>query len=164
MTLMEVVIAIAVLVFVIPLILAAIGSASSSRLTAEADTRSAWIARQVQREVLAKWALPAQESVINKALNFPAFASESSPEILAYDASGNFISMGTTQDITSSSKIPKAAYIITIYAEKCTPPNLTSIPDSLSILRICILHPAKGSKGSRSVFHYNLISPRNGIL
>ncbi len=55
MTLMEVVIAIGVVAFVVPLILAATGSAGSSRRDAEADTRSAWIAKEVQRQMILKW-------------------------------------------------------------------------------------------------------------
>ena len=76
MTLMEVVIAIGVVAFVIPLILAATGSAGNSRRNAEADTRSVWLAREVQQQVLSKWADPVRESAITNALTFPTFSSE----------------------------------------------------------------------------------------
>lgn len=162
MTLMEVVIALGVVAFVIPIILAATGSAGSSRLSAEADTRSAWLAREVQREIISAWA--ERESVIGATLDFPEFADESAPEILAYDSDGNFLARGTPEDLSAPSKIPGAAYLIAVHGETHRPPNLAAGPDSLSLLTIRVLHPAKASPSKRSDLRYLLISPRQGIL
>jgi len=162
MTLTEVVIALGVVAFAIPIILAATGSASSSRLSAEADTRSAWLAREVQREIISAWA--DRESVIAAPLDFPEFADEASPEILAYDSDGNFLAMGTAADLNAPSMIPKAAYLVAVHGVAHRPPNLAAGADSLSLLTIRVLHPAKVSPAKRSDLRYLLISPRKGIL
>jgi hypothetical protein len=164
MTLMEVVIAIGVVAFAIPLILAATGSANSSRLSAEADTRSAWLARETQREIVSAWADPALESVFGASLDFPAFADEDSPEILAYDSDGNFLGKGTPEDLTGPCGIPKATYLVAVHGEAHLPANLAPGSESLSLLRIRVLHPAKASPAGRSDLRYQLISPRQGTL
>jgi type II secretory pathway pseudopilin PulG len=164
MTLMEVVIAIGVVAFVIPLIMAVTGSAADTRRSAESDTRSAWLVREVQQEILAAWAVPPHPSNIGTSVPFPTFADASSPEILAYDSDGKFIAKGTAQDLTAPSKIPKAAYLITAYGESYNPPNIAAAADSLSLIRISVLHPAKAAPGKRNTFRYNLISPRQGTL
>lgn len=163
MTLMEVIIALGVVAFVMPIILTATGSANLSRLGAEADTRSAWLAREVQREVISAWADPARESVIETSLDFPQFADESSPEILAYDSDGNFLTKGAPEDLSGPSKIPKATYLVAIHGEAHSPPNLTH-GSSLSLLRIRVLHPAKAPPAKRSDLRYHLISSRQGTL
>jgi type II secretory pathway pseudopilin PulG len=164
MTLMEVVIAIGVVAFVVPIILAATGSAGSSRRNAEADTRSAWLAREVQQELLVSWGDFPAESVFETAQNFPVLATEAAPTVLLYDASGKFLAKGTNDDFTKASKVPKATYVVAIYAEAYIPPNLTGTANSLATLRIRILHPAKDKPGSRSTYRYNLITSRQGTL
>lgn len=164
MTLTEVVIALGVVGFVIPVILAATGSANISRLGAEADTRSAWLAREVQREVISAWAEPVRESAFGAALDFPDFAGESAPEILVYDAEGNFLTKGGPQDLSGPCKIPKATYLVAVHGEAHRPPNLAPGTDSLSLLRIRVLHPAKAAPAKRSDLRYRIISPRQGIL
>jgi type II secretory pathway pseudopilin PulG len=164
MTLMEVVIALGVVAFVIPLILAATGSANISRLSAEADTRSAWLARDVQREIISAWSVPAPASAFGAALAFPVFATPTAPEILAYDSDGNFLAKGTAADLTAASKIPKASYLVAVHGEAHRPPNLAAGPDTLSLLTIRILHPAKAPAAKRSDLRYQIISPRQGTL
>ena len=164
MTLTEVVIALGVVAFVIPIILAATGSANSSRLGAEADTRSAWLAREAQREIISAWADPERESAFGAPLDFPEFADESSPEILVYDAEGNFLAKGTAEDLSAPSRIPKATYLVAVHGEAHLPPHLAPGTNSLSLLRIRILHPAKAPPAKRSDLRYQIISPRQGIL
>ena len=164
---MEVVIAIGVVGFVVPIILTATASTSSSRLSAEADTRSAWLAKDVQRELLSKWATPVRQSVISNDVPFPEFSSTSDPIVLAYDSEGNFVAEGDASDIDSPSTIPKAAYLVTVYGEAHTPPNLTVIPPAtapLSLLRIRVLHPAKSTPANRSDLRYNILTYRQGSL
>lgn len=163
MTLMEVIIALGVVAFVMPIILTATGSANLSRLGAEADTRSAWLAQEARREVISAWADPAHESVIEAPLDFPQFADESSPEILAYDSDGNFLTKGAPEDLSGPSKIPKAAYLVAVHGEAHSPPNLTH-GSSLSLLRIRVIHPAKAPPAKRSDLRYHLISSRQGTL
>lgn len=164
MTLSEVVIALGVLAFVIPIILAATGSANISRLGAEADTRSAWLAREVQRDIVSAWAVPTPVSAFGAALTFPVFATATTPEILAYDSEGNFLAKGTAADLTAPSKIPKAAYLVAVHGEAHRPPNLGAGPDTLSLLTIRVLHPAKVAPAKRSDLRYQIISPRQGTL
>ena len=164
MTLMEVVIAIGVVAFVVPLILGAIGSSGSSRRSAEADTRSAWLARQVQQELLVSWGDNPSQSVFATAQNFPVLATKAAPIILLYDASGKFLQKGSADDFTKSSKVPKATYVVAIHAEAHVPPNLTGTTNSLSLLSIRILHAAKDKPGSRSTYRYNIITSRQGTL
>jgi type II secretory pathway pseudopilin PulG len=166
MTLMEVVIALGVMAFVIPIVLTATGSANISRLSAEADTRSAWLAREVQREIITAWTVPAPTpaSAFGAALAFPVFATPTAPEILAYDSDGNFLAKGTAADLTAASKIPKASYLVAVHGEVHRPPNLAAGPDTLSLLTIRVLHPAKAPAAKRSDLRYQIISPRQGTL
>lgn len=164
MTLMEVVIAIGVVAFVIPLILAATGSAGDARHNAEADTRSVWLAREVQRQVLLKWAEPARESVITDSIAFPIFSSEASPLVLAFDAEGKFISVGGAQDLSAPTKIPKAAYLVFVCGESYIPSGGASSADQFCLLHIRVLNPAKSTPGKRITYHYNLITARKGTL
>jgi hypothetical protein len=153
-----------VVAFVIPLILAATGSANSSRLSAEADTRSAWLAREVQREIISAWSVPAPQTPFGASLAFPVFGTASAPEILAYDSDGTFLAKGTPADLTAPSKIPKAAYLVAVHGEAHRPPNLAAGADTLSLLTIRVLHPAKASAAKRSDLRYQIISPRQGTL
>ncbi len=164
MTLMEVVIAIGVVAFVIPLILAATGSAGTSRRNAEADTRSVWIAREVQRELIVSWGENPDKSIFETARTFPAFATNSTPDVLAFDSDGTFLTKGTAQDLTQASVIPDATYLVAIHSEAYTPPNAASTTTNLSILHIRILHPAKAKPDLRSEYRYNLVTTKTGIL
>ncbi len=164
MTLMEVVIALGVVAFVIPLILGATGSANISRLSAEADTRSAWLAREAQREILSAWSVPAPASAFGAPLTFPVFATATAPVILAYDSDGNFLAKGTAADLAGPSGIPKASYLVAVHGEAHRPPNLAAGPDTLSLLTIRVLHPAKSPAAKRSDLRYQIISPRQGTL
>ena len=162
---MEVVIAIGIVAFVVPVILTATAAASKSRMSAEADTLSAWLIKDVYREILSKWADPVRESSINTDIGFPVFADQDTPIVLAYDSDGNFIEEGSVSDIDSPSLIPDAAYLVAIYGEAYTPPNLASAnPTPLSLVRIRVLHPAKSTPANRSEFRYKLLTYRQGSL
>ena len=165
MTLMEVVIALGIVAFVVPVILTSTVSITKSRLSAEADTRSAWIAKDVFREILSKWADPVRESVIITDIGFPIFADENTPLVLAYDSDGNFIKEGSLSDIDSPSLIPNAVYLVAIFGEAHSPLNLAVAKSTpLSLVRIRVLHPAKSTPANRSVLRYNLLTYRQGSL
>lgn len=164
MTLSEVVIALGVVAFVVPLILAATGSANSSRLSAEADTRSAWLAREVQQEIIYAWSVPAPVSSFGAALTFPVFATATAPEILAYDSDGKFLAKGSAADLSAPSKIPNAIYLVAVHGEVHVPPNLAAGTNTLSFLTIRVLHPAKAAAAKRSDLRYHIISQRQGSL
>ncbi len=61
MTFMEVVNAIGIVGFILSIILMATAFTTSSRLSAEANMRSAWLAKDVRRELLSKWVMPERE-------------------------------------------------------------------------------------------------------
>jgi type II secretory pathway pseudopilin PulG len=164
MTLMEVVIAIGVVAFVVPLILAATGSAGKSRRNAEADTRSAWIAREVRQELILSWGEHPSKSVFEESMDFPTLASIDDPEILLYDSDGKFLEKGGATDFTGSSQVTDAVYVIAIYAEEYIPPNLSATANPLAILHVQVLHPAKADPAARSSFRYNVITTKQGTL
>ena len=162
MTLVEVVIAIGVIAFAVPIILAATGSAGNSRSSAEAETRSTWIAREVQRHILLKWsAVPATaaQSFITAAFPFPTTAT--STGTLIFDNEGKFLTLGSPADLTGPSPVPDAAFIATLDAQKYTPATGRT---ALALVRLNIIHPAKAKKTSRSTFRYNLITSTKGTL
>jgi type II secretory pathway pseudopilin PulG len=154
---MEVVIAIGIVGFVVPLIMAALTSSTVSRRNAEADTRSAWLAKHVQQQVIAKWAEPTETSEIDADFPFPNDpTAEESTAILIFDRDGEFISEGTASDQTGPSKIPDAAYVVTIIAERYS--------NSIAQIIITVRHPAKTTPGKRGTYRYKLLSTRQGIL
>lgn len=161
---MEVVIAIGVVAFVVPLILAATGSAGSSRRNAEADTRSAWIAREVQQQLIVSWGDFPTESIFGEGKGFPILAREDDPEVMLFDSDGEFVAPGNQGDLDRASQTADAAYVVSFYAEQYNPPNLPASTGSLCILRIEVIHPAKASPGSRGKYRYNLITSKQGTL
>jgi hypothetical protein len=163
MTLMEVVIAIGVVAFIVPIFLVMSNTAGDARLNAEADTRSAWLAREVHREILAAWSQPARDSVFGAEMNFPGFADETTPEILAYDSDGNFLTKGGATDFNGRSNIPNASFLVAVYGEAHTPPNAAPAGENLSLIHIRVLHPAKAPPENRREYHYQVISSRPGI-
>lgn len=157
---MEVVIAIGVVAFAIPMFLALSKSAGDSRLSAEADTRSTWLAREVHRELIAAWANPLRTTAFGEEIDFPAFANVTEPEILAYDSEGNFIAKGGIEGLNVRSNIPNATYLVAIHGEAHLPPNAVTDSRNLSLITIRIFHPAKASPDHRTEFRYKLISTR----
>lgn len=157
MTLMEVVIAIGVVAFVVPLIFAATTSAGNSRRNAEADTRSAWLARHAQRQIIAAWAQPPVESDIETPFPFPeAAAAASPPVVLLYDREGEFVSEGGEVDEDSPSRVPNAAYVVTVTAETQDGP--------IALVSITVSHPAKSAPANRGTYRYKFLSTRQGTL
>lgn len=167
MTLMEVVIAIGIMAFAVPLIFTAISSAGASRLAAEADTRSVWLAREVQRQMLLKWSddsSVSDQSVITASFPFPQTGTGDSTQTLIFDNEGEFVSEGSTSDQEAPSAISGAAYVVTISAEAYTPPGTTSGQDTLAKVRIDVANPAKTAPGQRSQYRYVFITTRQGLL
>ena len=164
MTLMEVVIAIGVVAMVIPLFLAMTNSANDSRRHAEADTRAAWLAREVKQEILAAWATPPRDSHFGGPLTFPAFATEAAAEVLAYDSEGRFLAKGGTADLNGRSNIPNATYLVAVHAVAHQPPGAAPGANPLSLVSIRVLHPAKAPPSARRSYPYNFISTRQGTL
>ncbi|MGJ8643676.1 MAG: hypothetical protein ACSHX9_09730 [Luteolibacter sp.] len=167
MTLMEVVIAIGVMAFAVPLIFTAISSAAASRLAAEADTRSVWLAREVQREMILKWSEDSNvsdQSVIATSFSFPTTGSGDSSKTLIFDNEGEFISEGSTSDQDAPSVIPGATYVISINAEVYTPPGASTGQDTLARVTIDVANPAKTTPGKRSQYRYIFITTRQGLL
>ncbi|MEP2776775.1 MAG: hypothetical protein ABJQ29_11305 [Luteolibacter sp.] len=169
MTLMEVVIAIAVMAFAVPLIFTATTSASASRLAAEADTRSVWLAREVQRQMILKWSVDpivSEVSIIDTAFAFPGTSSGASTKTLIFDNEGGFISEGSSSDTDAPSVIPKAAYVVTISAVAYIPSGATasSGQDTLARVTIDVASPAKALPGKRGQYRYIFITTRQGLL
>lgn len=154
MTLSEVVIAMGIIAFSVPLIIAASGGAHHSRQAAEADTRSAWLVRDVQRKIMSGWAEAETSSDIENAFPFP---SAYSPEVvmeLSYKQDGALLAEETDQ----------AIYIVKVEAEPYLPRLNQSKASSLARVSIQIQYPAKASPNKRKKLTYQFISTRDGVL
>ncbi len=156
MTLMEVVIALGIIGFILPIIIAATTSTGNARRNAEADTRSAWLARHIQTQIIAKWAEPPIESEIDSDYTFPENAATESSVVLLYDREGSFLTMGTDADLNSQCKVPKAVFVASATAEFQS--------DSLALVSITISHPANVLPSKRGSYQYKFLTTRKGIL
>lgn len=154
MTMAEVVIAIGVVAFTIPLIIAAMGTAYRTGHAAEADTRSAWLAREVQHLILTQWSHDPEPIV-----PFPESESSDPPAELFYDANGVFISASISQNPPK-----RAAYLVTVRAEPYPQPQDPSAAMPLALVFITIQHPANAAAENRSKLNYRFVSYREGAL
>ncbi|WP_386818075.1 type IV pilus modification PilV family protein [Luteolibacter algae] len=166
MTLMEVVIAIAVVAFVVPIIIAATGVTSRSRSQAEADTRSAWIVRKIQQEISAKWAEPMHKSFISADFKFPEGAGETSSAILLFDKEGKFLEEGNDQAFEKSLENTEAVYVVKVSAERYGQVENRRVhpKGGFSLMRIEVAHPAKSAVSARDVYRYQYVRSRGGAF
>lgn len=160
LTLMEAVVAIGVIAVAVPLILSATAVSTRTRTNAETDTRSTWLARTVQQELTAAWRdLPSPLFPTKPA--FPNLGSPTAPEVLLFDADGQFLARGTGDDFLNGVRgNPRAVYLVSLHARKQNPANLTSNEDLLSHVEITVAHPAQGPQPKRITCSYTLLIPR----
>lgn len=163
MTLMETVIAIGVIAFAVPLVLSATAAGLSDRRNAESETRAAWLAAEVARQVAARWATPPAPSYLPASLetDFPVIASESAPWVLLYDQAGAFAEVGGPQDLENGIKTGKASFIVTVWAAAQMPANLKQPADKLSRLTIQVQQPARATLAKRRVYPFSVILPES---
>ncbi len=154
MTLSEVVIAIGIIAFSIPLIVAASGGAYHSLQAAEADTRSAWLVRDVRRNIMSGWAEAMESSDFEHAFPFPSVNSPKVVMELRYRQDGTLLVEDTDQ----------AIYIVKVEAEPYLPRLNQSKATSLARVSIQIQYPAKASPNKRKKLTYQFISTRDGVL
>ena len=164
LTLMETVIAVGVIAVAVPLILAATSGGVQSRLQAEADTRAAWIAKAVRRDLLDAWAgLPGPwPSGITP--SFPAFGSNSSPLVLLYNSEGAFLETGSPTDLTQRASNPAARYVIALHGTPAMPSALPSGSTSaapLSLIHLRIHHPANSPGSKRQILDFPFLTSRH---
>jgi type II secretory pathway pseudopilin PulG len=159
LTLMEAVIALGVIAFAVPLIVAASSQSSKSRVSAEADTRSAWLAQDLQRQLIDSWNDRVTIAFPTKPL-FPDFGTATSPIVLLYDNDGTFIQTGTPQEFTNGSTNQRASYLISVYGTGATPNNLTTAEKNLSKVTISIENPAKAKAPIRNRNVFTMLIPR----
>ena len=151
MILSEIVIAIGIIAFAIPLILAATGNAYQTRQAAEADTRSAWLVRDVQRAIMNEWANSGSNTAIENTFPFPT----SSPVTMELSFRQDGISTPEGSD--------KAVYLALIKAEPYMPSVDHSQRTPLARVSIKIQYPAKASPNHRKQLTYQFLSTRNGM-
>lgn len=157
MTLIEVVVALGVIAFAIPAIFAMIGATGTKRRDIEADTRAAWLAREVQREVFSAWARPVRSSLFDAELNFPEFGTKENPEILLYDGEGNFLKKGNSSALQNPCHGARAVYVVTVYATKLEHESF----EKLSHVWLRVLHPAQAQAQKRSHYAYHWLSTQH---
>lgn len=159
LTLMEAVIALGVIAFAVPLVLSATAISTRTRINAETDTRSAWLARVVQRELTDAWrALPS--TMFTPAPAFPNFASATEPEVLLFDAEGRFLARGNNNDYRNGSRNPNAVYLISVHSQRQSPANITTNENLLARVQITVAHHAKAPLAKRVPCTYSILIPR----
>lgn len=151
MTLSEIIIALGVIACTIPLILAATGNAYQTRQAAEADTRSAWLVRDVQRRIMDGWAQPGSKTGDLHAIPFPT-SSPTTME-LSFKQDGTWLPYGSDQ----------AAYLALIKAEPYMPEPAHAQVTPLARITIRIQYPAKAPSNHRKQLSYRFLSSRNGM-
>jgi type II secretory pathway pseudopilin PulG len=156
MTLMEVVIAIGVVAFVVPLVMAVTTSVGRTRGQAEADTRSAWLARQVQQQVAAAWAQPPQPTDWLQVLDLPQAAEAPETAVLLFDGEGRFLVEGDATDLDAPVMIEGAEFVVQLSASSPEP--------DLAWVDLIIRHPARLSAPSRRSYRYKFLIHRRGTL
>jgi len=162
MTLLETVIAIGVIAVAVPLVLAATGASMADRMNAEADTKSAWLAKNVEEQVAAIWATPRQPSDLPKTLNldFPVTGTEADPVVLIYDQDLNFVAEGGSSDFKSGSKLANARFLVAIHSTAQAPGNLTTTSPEMARLFLRIESPAKAPDKKRQSNKYSILMPK----
>ncbi len=159
LTLMEAVVALGVIAVAVPLILSATAVSTRTRMNAETDTRSAWLARAVQQELTSAWRdLPSPLFPVKP--TFPTLGSPTAPEVLLYDADGQFLSRGQASDFLNGVRNNRAVYLVSLHAQKQNPANLTSTEELLSRVQITVGHPAQGPRPKRIASTYTILIPR----
>lgn len=154
---MEVVVALGVVAFAVPLILTTMASSSRARAQSENDTRSAWLARDVQSELLASWSK--QQSVISPAPAFPEFANAVTPLVLLYDKQGQFLAQGNSNDFTRGHATGEAFFLVALYGESSLASPLKEGSRDLCRLHVSIESPAAARKEKRSRYEYQSLLP-----
>jgi prepilin-type N-terminal cleavage/methylation domain-containing protein len=158
-TLIETVIALAIIAVAVPLILAATAVSTRTRMNSETDTRSAWVSRNVQQELTAAWrGLPSP--LFPEKPSFPVLASAAAPDTLLYDADGIFLARAQSSDYADGTRYDRAIYMVTVFAEKQNPSNFTVNDESLSRVQISIAHPARAPLAKRNTHSYTVLIPR----
>lgn len=157
MTLMETVIAIGIVAFAVPLVLAAMTAGMEGRRRAEAETRAAWIADEVAREVANRWATPARSTYLPASLtgDFPIIGSSSQPWVLLFDSKSEFVRTGNAEDLMRPVTDRSVAVLAAVHATRADPSTLTpSSKASLSRLTIRIQMPVRAPKEKRDEFSF----------
>lgn len=169
MTLMETVIAIGVIGFSVPLILAGTNASLSDRSNAEADTRSAWIAKDLEQQVNALWASPRQNSYLpaSLTLDFPVNGTESAPWVFIYNKQGTFLGQGSIGNLGTGATSQDAYYLVSLHTTAYTPANLLPPPTAgnsrLSRVFIKVEYPAKARLGRRQANLFSSIKTQQNL-
>jgi type II secretory pathway pseudopilin PulG len=154
MTLAEVVIAISILAFSIPLILAATGAAHRSRQATEADTRSAWLIRDVQRNIINGWSQKSQNENFVVSLNFPEVGAPKANVELVYKQDGTLI---------LDHDVKNAVYLVTIEAEPYSQNTDYNKTAPLALISVRIQYPAKAGASKQTKLSYQFVTTREGM-
>lgn len=159
LTLMEAVIAIGIVAVAVPLILAATSAASKSRINSEADTRSAWIAKETQRQLTDAWrGMP--NTYFSTKPAFPTFSSETEPLVLLFNQSAGLIGPGNPEIYATGSSNPEAYYMVTVHGEAAIPSTADQADNSLSKVSISVEHSAKSPRAKRNSNPFLVLIPR----
>jgi len=160
LTLMETVIAVGIIAFAVPIILATTSNSTKIRRDAEGETRASWIVTDLQRMLTESWRNIPHEA-LTPAPPFPDFASEEAPLVFHYDIDGRFLQTGTTSDVQNGSKLPRSVYLVTLYGTGQDPQNFLPVqPKQLSLVTVDIHYPSAAPRAKRQISSYNVMIPR----
>lgn len=143
MTLMETVIALAIIGVVIPMILAATaGSLKSNRLS-EADTRASILAAEFREDLSFGW--KGEGQYFDRNLTYPDFGGGDVIEAFCFSADGSF--KGRITDLQYENGLRDATYIVRVRGEDYTTGGAN--PLAASRITITVETPAIAPKQSR---------------
>lgn len=114
MTLMETVIALALIGVVIPMILASTAGSLGTNRDSEADTRAAVFAAEFRDDLVAGW--KGEGQYFDSILAYPDFGGDGDVEAFAFLADGAF--KGRISDAEYESGVRGAAYIVRVRGEE----------------------------------------------
>lgn len=145
MTLMETVIALALIGVVIPIILASTAGSLSTNRESEADTRAAVFAAEFRDDLAAGW--KGEGQYFDTLLSYPDFGGDGDIEAFAFFTDGAFKARIT--DAEYQSGVRDAAYIVRVSGESHAIGN--PVPRAISRVTISVESPAIAPRQTREV-------------
>lgn len=156
MTLMEIMVAIAIIAFTVPLIFAALGASSESRRSSDNETRAAWLAERVDDDVARGWA--GEGLFFSGELSYPDFGQAGDERIFGFDRAGDFRRAVTAAEWRDGVQEKGLIYVVKVRGEKFSSPDLPG--EFLSKVEVVAAAPAVAPDSERKkLFYHTLKSP-----
>lgn len=156
LTLMETVIAIAIIAVTVPLIFAALGASGESRRSADDETRAAWLAKRVDDDVARGWA--DEGLFFERKLAYPQFGQADDERIFGFDREGDFRRVVTAAEWREGVKERGLVTVVKVSGTAYLPSELPG--EELSKVEVVVAGPAVSPDEQRKkLSYYTLKSP-----